>query len=507
MKMHATENRGSALDIYCPIVRTVLLLTLTALALWLWGAVAHGAPRLPSPHTVLRVGPGVPLQQVLADIPTDAGATITVAPGLYLLNRTNLSRSLLRDNVNWHFEAGAVVSNNVPTNATSQAYAIFDDRGLGGVNCTISGEGVFIANMTVGLSNSAMLGGVLVLTNPASNVTLRGRRAEGWASGITATARQGSLLRVQNAGKVYIDLDEVIGPEYTVGSGAVVGMNGLLWVRGDVWMRCRLMKVEGYGIWGETPQSDMLGTTNDFYYEGDLIQTTASQAVFFSMSNYTHRAWVRVGEIKSENALGTINLQDGGRVYITAEKIGSVRGTNGTIVMTRSIAGSPGVQAWITAQKISSDTTWLTADSSFLWARVDDWEDSGAVSPGMTLTSGISKFYAGDFAVKNGNVVLHAGGTNYFNNCRIDSRGTNTIASVTDNYAISMGEGTSNLVLNSCALLSPIATGANGGAYTIADGIGLSHVVVYGTLTCNSNVLNVKAVGGGTLTTNQPAMR
>lgn len=427
-----------------------------------------------------------------------AGDTIVVRPGSYSTGPTNLLKNL----VNWHFESGAVLSNRF--SAAGHARAIFDDRGIGAINCKITGLGTFIAHMTNAVANSDLMGGILVLTNPASNIQISGARAEGWAEGITATSRDGTLFRIENAGTVHINFDEVIGPEYSPSVAPEAGVNGILWVRGDVWMRVRKMKVEGYGVWGEAPQSDMLGTTNDLYYEGDSIVTTKSQAIFFSMSNYTHRAWVRSGEIRTEAApaLSTIALQDGGRVYIQAEKIG---GTNvaQTIAINRLIAGSPGVQAWITSQKVSADTQWLSsANAADIRFDVDHWEDEKAVANGLDLLSGKNTFFKGDFAVKNGTVVTHTSGTNTFIACRLDSIGTNLTASVVNNITVATTDGSSNLIFQATSLFSPIKVPTHAGAKTMSTDFGTSTIEVYGSLTCNTNVSGVNAIVGN-ITTNQ----
>jgi len=426
-----------------------------------------------------------------------AGTTIVVGPGNYNDTSTNLLKNL----VNWHFMNGAIVSNLVQRPGADAWFGIFDDRLSGSVTCNITGDGVFIYDRS-----DYDLGGVPLatqgffnLTNPASQVSIKGKQVQLFSQDL---ADDGSgFFAIRNCRKCWIDFDELIMPQAADDAVQNTG-TGIYWERGDVWMRCRRLVTEGYGIWSNVLLTDMLGITNDLYYEGDLIDTISKAAIYTSMSNATHRTWARVGQLKTTSGgFGCVSVYDGGRIYIEAEKISH----NGIAIDLNASAATKGCEAWITCQKVSSDIRWVNATKGILYLNAQEYEDTSAVDYGFRFTGGFTTIGPGYAKVLAGHGLVHLGGTNRIIGLTIDTRNAGSTTSVTNYMPVTLGTSMSNLVLSGCTLLSPIATG-NGGAYSVYSTSGVSHVLINNGTTCNSNANLVNGLIAG-LTTNQFQMR
>lgn len=424
-----------------------------------------------------------------------------VGPGLYP-NATNL----LKNRVHWHFMSGAVTSNLVQRAGTDAWNGTFDDRISGAVTSSITGYGTFIYDMSDydlgGIDVNTL--GFLVLTNPASRVSFQGRRVEMFAQDITSGIQ--AAFSIRNCRQFFIDLDEIENMQYGENDGVDAQVSGMYWVRGDVFGRISRIKTEGYGVWCDTAL-DNLGVTNDLYLTGDRWQTTSLSAIYTSMSNATHRSWFKVGELlTSFGGFSTISLYDGGRTYIDALKID---GRNQQTVILADNAYATGVfgcESWITAQKISSDTRWLIVRSGAMYINAQQYEDTGTVDYGFRLTNGITTISGGVAKVLAGHGVEIFGGTNRFIGVTIDTRNAGATTAVTNYRPITLVNNASNLVLNGCSLLSPIAT-ANGGAYNIFGTSGVAHVIMAGSGTGNSNNSGIVVVNPTLLLTNLPQLR
>ncbi len=97
------------------------------------------------------------------------GDTIVVLPGDYTEN------NLLKNGVNWHFMAGAVVTyTNTEVTGSTTVYGIFDDRDAP-CTCKITGDGEFsfLAGHTMVASNQTIKGCVYI-SNALSEISLTG---------------------------------------------------------------------------------------------------------------------------------------------------------------------------------------------------------------------------------------------------------------------------------------------------------------------------------------------
>lgn len=445
---------------------------------------------------------------------TAAGTTIYVGAGDYTNNTTTATRSLLRNGVNWHFYPGARIWWN--ETGTGPGLGIFDDRGLGGVTSIVSGSLEFTYSVSTNgagcpsacsenQTNAANILGGLVITNPATVLSFTARRA---TVKTVQTLTAVSALYVHNCLRVDLDVEDVDDGYYqqsiTIGedefTDPVVKPSkgvGLYWGTGETYARFGTVRATQYSLYPAEPPG---GHTNNLWVTADLLI-----GKFYSAAQSDgYRTWVDVKELKNESpnfdALGqAVTYLGGGSHYLRAGKISA---TNQSVI---DLSGTATV--WLSAQKLSAfNSDWISCTGGRIYADVDHYEDTGGMTRGFNAAGGQMTLLGGVASIRNGVGFSHAGGTNRLIGLTIDTRGTNTLTSVTNNYPVQMASGTSNLVLQGCALLSPIAT-ANGGAYAIRSLGGTSHVLGYGPTICTSN-LNAGLIPLGTApTTNQTFLR
>jgi hypothetical protein len=126
----------------------------------------------------------------------NAGDTIFVLPGTYA------EQDLLKDQVNWHFFNGAVVTN------TSASLAIWQDN-AGAITSTITGDGQFTGD-------GSYLG--VVMSNAGSNVKIRGRLL----GGTPVVQADAGTLTIEDS---EIDTGGLLEAVLVSGTGAVLNLN------------------------------------------------------------------------------------------------------------------------------------------------------------------------------------------------------------------------------------------------------------------------------------------
>ena len=175
-----------------------------------------------------------------------AGQTIRVRAGTY--NESNL----LKDRVNWVFDQGAVVALNEPVYGTGGA--VFDDRGLGAVHCSISGDYFDYR------SCSPYSVGFMAITNPASEIYFTANKVHADRNSSTSAGGLAGIFSVVNCAYVGVTLDQCLcsnltrsvvqGNQFASDYGTLVSQlsnfsAGMYWKQGDMHVRCRLLDVKG----------------------------------------------------------------------------------------------------------------------------------------------------------------------------------------------------------------------------------------------------------------------
>ncbi len=454
----------------------VILLLLTV-------QVAGAAVPLFPPQKTIWVSGGGSNILTKAKSQSRAGMTIVVGPGTYM------DHNLWKPGVNWFFYPGATV---VWTNQTD-AVGIFDDRTTGaGTNWILGGSFIYESDAGADIQ----FNGPFVIANPDTIADIDVERAEFQCYDVRTYGA--GVFTVVDCRRTSIRCTYITDD----GNGISDSYASLLyWENGDTHITFDRAEMDnGYCLWFKEP----VGTpASDVYVNGQFMSTVtgAGNPIFiqFTGINPNWKAWVDVAEMNSPSGGGYgISLDGtGGKLYVRTQKIGNVN----TAI---NIAGGT---LWLDADKVSSGDGWFNATGGESYLNVRHWEDAFTnITVGWKITGGRHNIGPGYAQVLNGKGLEHFGGTNRLTGLTIDTRGTNTITSVTNNRPVTVANGASNLVLNSCVLLSPIAT-ANGGAFSIFTTSTVSHVTFAGTTVANSNTAGVVPIVASLLTTNQPQLR
>lgn len=347
-----------------------------------------------------------------------SGTTIIVRPGTY--NENNL----LKDGVNWNFMPGAIVD-FTQVSLVDAAYAIFDDRSVGAVDCVIAGDGVFKWHDVTGAAGAQNPNakGTFFISNANSNISFKGRRVECYSynTGVFVFG-----VSVTNCVKVQVDLDEILDPKIgTTDAGLVPEAGGIYWEIGELHVNVRRIRSSAYAIWCHEPTPG--ANTTNAWFTIDRLESNDTAVVYVDCHSTNYRTWIVCKEAASGTAQswnyllsGTGGGNTGGRHYITAEKI----------VGLGYAFNLSGGELWVTIQKIANTAgspshgiIYVTAGT--LYGTVEHIEDNGGAVAAIEVNGG-TVHLAGQFAqVLNGPGILHTGGICNLNGYKIDTANTN----------------------------------------------------------------------------------
>lgn len=291
-----------------------------------------------------------------------SGDTIFVYPGTYEEN------DLLKDGVNWHFYAGAIVTWTEPF-GDGDGYGIFDDRASGPVTCSVTGNGQFIwrgldintATVVPGSGGAALVDanenvvGCIYLEEAASVLYLEADKvgacyypgnsesAAIWVSNCALCTTHTKVIFNPDEG-VVVELEDPLDPglpiEFRASSIGVYWSNGLTFTNFD------LLKMSGYCLYGQ--QTDA-ATASDWYVRGMRVESDG--VAFYNAGPATSapnwKIWFDLDEVIA-GALGCSFLGNG-KFYLTAKKIG-ITGVSATAVFSFTAGGA---EIWANIQKVS----------------------------------------------------------------------------------------------------------------------------------------------------------
>lgn len=362
-----------------------------------------------------------------------AGDTIFVAPGTYAEN------NLLKDGVNWHFDAGAIVSFTDPGSGTG--YGIFDDRASGAATCKITGDGVFLwsGGIIGDTSNFDFRGnvnclGTIVVTSPDTSIQLE--CAEIGGTSYDFNSRNQAIVYVLKCLFFDLKVKRIYDPVQDtpqsfeaedVPFDILSGLAGIFWGAGEMHVQCDELIVLGhiYGVWcGEAN----IGYASSFWYTGNLIK---GGKVYISGLSASWRTWFNVKWIDG-GTYDAYNVLGGGKHYLTAQKLSS--DSNAQVISNSASGATSGAnEVWLSVEKITGPTQWIHngatsgAGSPVTYAEVLHFEDSSAVTNGVFIGSGILYLNTAFIKTTNGNAIKFDGGKAYIKNCIIDTTGTNAV--------------------------------------------------------------------------------
>lgn len=416
-----------------------------------------------------------------------SGDTILVLPGNYV------ESDLLKNGVNWHFLAGAIVTN---VDVTPNFYGIFDDRSSGAVTCIISGDGQFRSTVD---SGNGLSFGVVNITNGSTDIVFRAKELS--VQGGFANSQ--AALVIKNCARCIVDVDRIYDPTVVFGTSGTSAAGGIYWEKGNCEIRCRVMQVEGYGIWGVDPG----GSPNtSLYYQGHLIEANASAVYLLghaATGNPNYRMWVSCLEIKAgQYGLG---CSYAGKLYVDAQKLSASNTPGGgfpAIGLTGNATRGSSI-LWARISKISmAEGNWMTTTGTGgpwtgeAYVTCQQWEDTAALVSGFAFPAGTTGkiiLFGGVAKVLNGKCFNILGGVVRIQNMVIDTSNTDTAANTPITVA------TNGVVIDRCTLIAGPTNGvsvAAAAAQTVKNygsvankAIDAVHVTVQvGAITVDANV-------------------
>lgn len=388
---------------------------------------------------------------------SSSGDTVEVFAGTYVEN------ALLKIGVNYYFHPGAVVRYQQDL-ATGTAYGIFDDRASGATTNIIAGSGKFIYHAGTngntddfGFLGNPLCRGGIVITNANTTFKIEGDEAQSTSYDNTFASSTGAIY-VENCRYVSAKFKRIYDP---LGTNTIVMVSdfggelipfliapntvGIYWGVGETHIDCEEVNENGhlYSIWCN---EGVQNTGTDFYYNGNVV----TGKTYISGISPNWRTWLNVKWLNGATAEGYYIL-GGGKHYLTAQKVSTdITAGGGAVINSAASATGTTNQAWLTIQKISSPRHWVANSSGAItFAKVQHFEDTGSVTNGIQIDGGVLHL-EGDFAqVRNGNAILHNGGTTYVKNLTLDTDAANN-AGNTPVFVTANG-----LYLQNCVLVAP----------------------------------------------------
>ena len=210
------------------------------------------------------------------------------------------------------------------------------------------------------------------------------------------------------------------------------------WENGD-------QHVEAQTIYGEddptiATQASTTPTGKMWVQADEIISNgTVAAACSFVGSDATAQMWINALEIRS--LVDTISTVSSGKVYVTAQKIGSTSGIG--------VLNSGDGKLWVTAQKITAPLGTSSSGTGITHLFVEQYEEAGSSGQALNVISGTFDLWGGAITRTIGSGISVSGGTVNLHNIRIDTSGTSSYDAVT------VSGGTLNL--SGCSVTSNAA--------------------------------------------------
>lgn len=396
-----------------------------------------------------------------------AGKTIFVSAGSYTNN------NLAKNGVNWDFAPGAkVYYTNAPG---ADSHGFFDDRD-GVLTNTITGAGEFYYNGGTNVANN----GVLVLTNPASRVHFQ---AGVMAVGGFGIASLRAPVNVFN-GTAFVDVDELVdltfGQRFTIDPEEEIfldsNVTGVYWELGELHVNFRwLHTFSAYGLYGHNTDTSTSAEHN-LWVSGQLLDDYSYMAA--NTNNPNWRTWIDVNEIK-----GGISYFNGGRHYLTAQKISATTNGLGTCIGLLASDTLTNVTVWANVQKLSQEVANIPlvtlATNCTLFLDVLHFEDRSSGASALVTQSGGYLELRGGVARLKSKGISFTGGSADIKGLTIDTR----LVNAADSFPVTVSAA--GLSLENCKLLGP-ALCTN--AIYATSGKTVQSLNTWANLTNNSNI-------------------
>ena len=336
---------------------------------------------------------GAKLQQAKTD--AQSGDTIVVGPG------TAQTVNLLKNGVNWHFMAGAIINGGCCGAGCPGGGSIFNDAGVGPVTSTISGSGSF----------HSVSGGAINIINlqNTSNISftadsLIGDRGFGPILTRKATLhiKANTISSSQSAypaiwwlsGPLHVEAHEILSDGVVIQSNAVSGES----VGGYLWVQANLIKSSGF---------------------------FTNAAIVLLDAEATTRQWIQALQIQGPGAIRKEATSGPGLTYVRAEKVfGQIDHRAGTLYVDAMkispFLPSPSQHPNDSLIKLTGGNSWI----NILQIDDSDLEDSTTAVPVVAASGGthylrgssLARTSAGDgINVSGGTLTVNGLAINTFN--------------------------------------------------------------------------------------------
>jgi hypothetical protein len=410
---------------------------------------------------------------------TPAGSTIVVGPGLYTVGVTNL----LANGVNWHFMNGAVISNNVG----SVHAPCFDNSGSGNngaLTSSITGdlELIYDSNLAVGVVSAPVL-----ISNAQSVVDFQCKTIK-----CCSGNNYGSALLVWTCLKSDFLVKKRIDCAYRdSGQGNVSGASGMYWAEGETYLRTpEIICYTEAAIWS----AGLNGLPANLWVDCNRIVSSNYTAITMQGNSVDTKIWVRANEISGSvfNGVpfgGSVLDTQGGKLYVTANKIFTLGGSN----IASGMILNNGGQIWLDCQKVTTTNKepFFVGSGGESYLRVNQWEDSG---PGenkrqhnFSIVGGTNHFFGGVSRTQWGPAFHQTGGQLFLNDMIV-----NTKTFLAESNACLWITGGTNYLKN-CVFVS-------GSSFSVTNASAGSDLRIRGQLTVNSNITTATLTArGGTV--------
>lgn len=357
------------------------------------------------------------------------GDSVLVMPGTYIL-----TNSVLKNGVDWvlYGPMELRLTNSYSVADTSLVerggWGIFDDRVSGVSTSSVHGIGsvkmiwhsglpVVVDAMATYPTSADGFMGAIVVTNRLSRLSFRNIHVD--LAGYVASAGTANAFHLADGTNIFENCSfSKIGTTNVLVYDPVVDdyasfsdkASGIYWEHSDSYFDGPFLYCDAYSIWANDANRRQ-GIQNLWVNVPNIYGK-------FYASGYTNgnwKVWILANEIASgtNGSISAVTVYDGGKFYVTAQKIGNTPNGNPNQNYVPVIESAGAAKLWVTTQKITGSNApfvWHSTDpahpgSGVTHITAEDYEDLGNVPVGFLVDRGELNIHGGRGTVTNGIVA------------------------------------------------------------------------------------------------------
>lgn len=397
-----------------------------------------------------------------------SGDLVWVRPGSY-----TVTDSILKNGVNWHFQAGA----SVGMSQTSGEAGIFFDKNVA-ITSTISGDGDFTMTVLAAVSGNAL--GAVVTQNASTNLVIHARTIGCQRTDITGTAYPVTCWFF--AGSVRIECSHSIWAE---DSSSIQGGTVVAWATGTQYIRAPLIYCNGNVVLPQTTGTaadNLYIVAEQIYSDGTGVSGNTGGMVLSTGSNANAAIWISSQTFQANIGSGYCAIQSfgsekiylacqklygfilcgGGLVYVEAQKVEALAnvGSLSGAVTALFVECSGGTLRYNVGQHDPKTFTGigLLIDGGIMLDQGKIEYTAGSGSDGLSISSGtadLTSAYLNTAANASGFPIVKSGGTLILRGGTLVSSGTvKSINAGTAQNVVAMGAWANNSVNSNVTIVT-----------------------------------------------------